>query len=235
MKKLAIGLVIAVGVLGGVFLLTREKSADIPESQSSQVTSSESSDNEKTDSASNLSPDLVIGSPSAKVTIVEYADFKCPTCNRFHREAGQEVRKEYLDTGQAKIIFRNLPFIAEDSRTAAEGAYCANDQNKFVQYHDLLFNHIYDVYYSKGKITEGEAEPVFSAENLKKLVTQVGIDDAAFEACLNDGKFKDAVTSDLDQSKNDGATGTPTFIIAGQKLVGAQPFSVYDKLINIGL
>ena len=234
MKKLAIGLVIVVGVLGGVFLLTREKSTDSSESQAKQVTS-KSSDNEKSNSDSNLSADLVIGSPSAKVTIVEYADFKCPTCNRFHREAGQEVRKEYLDTGKAKIVFRNLPFISEDSRTAAEGAYCANDQSKFVQYHDLLFNHIYDEYYSKGKITEGESEPVFSTENLKKLVTQVGIDDAEFEACLNDGKFKDAVTSDLDQSKNDGATGTPTFIIAGQKLVGAQPFGVYDKLISIGL
>lgn len=235
MKKLAIGLVIVVGVLGGVFLLTREKSADSPENLASQTASSVSSDNDKPDSGSNLSPDLVIGSPSAKATIVEYADFKCPTCNRFHREAGQEVRKKYLDTGKAKIVFRNLPFIAEDSRTAAEGAYCANDQSMFIQYHDLLFNHIYDEYYSKGRIAEGEAEPVFSAENLKKLVKQVDIDDAVFETCLSEGKFKDAVTSDLDQSKNDGATGTPTFIIAGQKLVGAQPFSVYDKLIGIGL
>jgi protein-disulfide isomerase len=232
MKKLIIGLLIIGGVLGGVFLLTREKSA---ENNSEQISQSNSTTDDRGTSSTNLSPDLVIGSPNAKATIVEYADFKCPTCNRFHREAGKEVREKYLETGKAKIVFRNLPFIAEDSRTAAEGAYCANDQSKFVQYHDLLFNHIYDEYYSKGKITEGEAAPVFSADNLTQLVKQIGVDQVAFGSCLTEGKFKDAVTSDLSQSKDDGATGTPTFIISGQKLVGAQPFSVYDKLISIGL
>lgn len=232
-KTLAITLSIAGLLVIAVFTsfyLKREK--PVNNTNDSIAKSNQAISEEK---KTNLSPDLVIGSPNAKVEIIEYADFKCPTCNKFHQNAGKEIRQKYVDSGKVKIVFRNLPFIAPDSRVAAEGAYCANAQNKFVDYHDLLFNHINNEYYSKGRISEGEEQEVFSKNNLAKMVKTIGIDDVKFSSCLSSGTFSAAVQSDLDQSRKDEATGTPTFVVANQKIVGAQSFSFFEKLINIGL
>lgn len=216
-------------VVAAWFVLGRN---DKKSNQAAQTIQSESSAGSSFDKAQPNKAELVIGSASAPLSIVEYADFKCPTCNRFFRGAYPEIQKNYIETGKAKIVFRNLPFIAEDSRTAAEGAYCANDQGKFRQYHDLLFNQIWDEYYGAGKVAEGEAASVFAPEQLKQLVVSIGIDTGQFDECLKTSKYKDAVTSDLAASERDGATGTPTFIIGNQKIVGAQTFSFYDKLIQ---
>lgn len=215
--------------MGGWFLFDRSSEEKVVTDANNQKNTNKTT---QTNTQREDAPNLVLGQTSAPITIVEYADFKCPTCNKYTREIYPELKQKYLDTGKAKIIFRNLPFIAEDSRTAAEGAYCSNDQNKFADYHTLLFEHIWNEYYSQGKISEGESNAVFSEKALSNLVSSIGIDSDEFSGCLDSGKYKDAVSSDLDMSRNDGAVGTPTFFIGGQKIVGAQPFGIFDKLIQ---
>ena len=84
---------------------------------------------------------LGVGSASAPVTVVEYADYHCPYCERFFTDAFPDIKAKYIDTGKVKFYYQDFPFLAPDSTTAAEAAQCANDQGDFWQYHDYLFNH----------------------------------------------------------------------------------------------
>ncbi len=229
MKKLIVILicVVAIGV-GAWLMIDRQPSEKNVVTDSNKVNQIINEDEEDAPKA----PDLVLGSANAPVMIVEYADFKCPTCNKFTQTSYLELKKEYLDTGKAKIIFRNLPYIAADSRTAAEGAYCANEQGKFGAYHDLLYQHIWDEYYDSGRVSEGEAADVFGVDKLSVLVEKIDLGNDQFKDCLKTNKFNEAIRSDLSLSERDGATGTPTFIVGGQKVVGAQPFGIFDKLIK---
>lgn len=83
----------------------------------------------------------VMGDPNAKVTYVEFADFQCPFCEQFYSQTEPQIINDYVKTGKVKFVFRNFAFLGPDSNTAAEGAYCANDQGKFWDYHNFLYSH----------------------------------------------------------------------------------------------
>lgn len=83
----------------------------------------------------------ILGNKNAPVTIIEFADFQCPFCERWFNGTEGQIIKNYVDSGKAKFIFRNYAFLGQDSVTAAEGAYCANEQGKFWQYHDFMYSH----------------------------------------------------------------------------------------------
>lgn len=187
------------------------------------------------DSEQASAPDLVIGQPDAQLTIVEYGDFKCPNCSRFHQQAGADIKRDYVDSGKVKVVFRNLPFIAPDSTVAAQGAYCANDQGQFSQYYDLLFNHIWSEYYGSGNTNEGKASEIFNEANLTNLVSAIGVETDEFNDCLKSNKYSGAVESDSFHAQQDGAAGTPTVVIDGQPVVGNQPYSIYKQLIDAKL
>ncbi len=176
---------------------------------------------------------LIIGDPSARVTIVEYADFKCPNCNKFHQQVGKQLRTDFIDRKLAKIEFRNIPFIASDSRPAAEGTYCANDQKKFVQYHDKVFEFMWTNYYRQDN--SKEFDNILTVEKLTELAGEAGLDKTAFNQCLATAKHKSSVDSDLKKSEQDGVTGTPHIIINGKAVVGPQSYSAYKTLLEIAL
>ncbi|MCA9337789.1 DsbA family protein [Candidatus Saccharibacteria bacterium] len=219
-------LAVLVVLAGTVFIVrnrqqhNQQSSADAPTVNTPAVTEG---------STSNA---LIIGNPNAPVTIVEYGDFKCPNCNKLYRGALREIKKNYIDTGKAKLEFRNLPYISPDSRTAAEGAYCANAQGVFEAYHNGVYDYIWDSYYRENKVSEGESTDVFTVQTLTDIATQAGADPAEFAACLNQQTYKDAVTADLKASERDKATGTPTVFIGNQRIIGAQPYTVYSTLIE---
>lgn len=81
------------------------------------------------------------GNANAPVTIVEFADFQCPFCERFYTQTEKQIIDTYVKTGKAKFIFRNYAFLGPDSTTAAEAAYCANEQGKFWQFHNFMYEH----------------------------------------------------------------------------------------------
>lgn len=171
-----------------------------------------------------------LGDANAPVTIVEYGHFKCPFCNRFFRETEPQIAEKYIKTGKVKFIWKDFPFEGGDSVVASEATYCAQDQGKFWEYHDLLFTYMWDNYYSKN--LNAEDETIFTNAKLKELVSQLGLDSTKFGSCVDSRKYSKLVQDNYNEGIAKGAKSTPTFFINGQKVVGAQPFSVFSQIID---
>lgn len=165
-----------------------------------------------------------LGSASAPVTIVEFADFQCPYCARFHESVYAQLRAEYVDTGKASFVYQDYAFLGEESQLAAEAAKCAGEQGKFWEYHDYLFTH-----------QQGENEGAFTASRLKAHARAVQLRTPAFNTCLDSGKYRSAVEAETASGRSVGVTGTPTIIINGRVLVGALPYSEFKKVIDAAL
>lgn len=167
-----------------------------------------------------LDDDPMIGDENAPVTIVEFSDFECPFCQRFYDQTYKQLKTDYIDTGKAKLVFRDLPLpMHANAQKAHEAGECADDQGKFWEYHDVLF----------------ENQASLGVPALKNYAADLGLDTAAFNECLDSGKHADEVKKDLQDANNYGATGTPTFFINGMKLVGAQPYQAFKQAIDAEL
>ena len=163
-----------------------------------------------------------MGDPNAPVQIIEYGDFQCPYCLKFWRDTEPQMIKEYVDTGKVYFEFRSVgAFIGPESAWAAEGAYCAGDQNKFWEYHDTLFSN-----------WTGENVGDFSKDNLVKYAEAIHLDTNAFQKCLSDEKYKSKVEQDAAQARTDGVHATPTLFINGYKVEGAQPYDIIKHVID---
>lgn len=157
-----------------------------------------------------------IGADDAKIVIVEFSDFQCPYCRRFHEETYQSLLDAY--PGQIRFVYRNLPLppsMHPDAMSAAVASLCANDQNAYWEYHEKLFS-------SK---TLGEKIYLQYAADL-------GLNLEAFGACLTSGKHDDFIQKDMDFSSKLGVQSTPTFFVNGLALVGAQPLASFQQLID---
>lgn len=166
----------------------------------------------------------VQGNAAAPVTIVEYADFQCPSCDAFFRTVEPRLVNAYVKTGKAKLVFKNFPWIGEESRRAAEAAACAGAQGRFWEYHDLLYTD-----------QRGENSGAFSVPRLKRFAAQLGLDQTSFDACVDGRAYEAAVAADLQEAERLGLTGTPTFVIDGQRIVGAQDYRVFAGVIDRAL
>lgn len=166
-----------------------------------------------------------MGDPNARVKIIEYADFQCPYCRLYWQQTEPQIIETYVKTGKVYYQYRSVgAFLGEESANAAEAAYCAGDQGKFWEYHDTLF-----------KNGTGENVGDFTKEKLSGYAAALGLDKATFDTCLNGGKYGPRVQQDVNQAKSDGVQATPTFIVNGQKIEGAQPFAVFQKAIDEAL
>ncbi len=124
-----------------------------------------------------------------------------------------------MEDGTLKIEWRDFPYLGEESMNAALAARAAQEQGKFWEYHDLLY--------------ENQSSPgAFSDENLVALASEVGLDVEEFEASLSSGEHRQVVTEAFTEGQRSGITGTPTFIINGLTLVGAQPLEAFEEAIE---
>jgi protein-disulfide isomerase len=181
------------------------------------------------DAGSVSAADPALGQASAPVTIIEYGDFKCPFCTRFAQETEPQLVSRYVDTGKARLVWRDFPRIDAESPVAAEATRCAAEQGRFWAYHDALYGYIWTNWYGAGRSAEG----VTAYEgHYDELASAVGLDAAAFDSCRSSGRTRSAVETARHQGLMAGVTGTPTFFINGKELVGAQPFGVFAQLID---
>ncbi len=170
----------------------------------------------------------VMGSESAPVTVVEFADYQCPYCLRFTKTTFPYLKREYIDTGKVRWVALNLPLpFHKDARKAAQAAHCAGEQGKFWEMREELFKN----------------PQKLAAEHLPEHAASVGVDVKAFNACM----ASDRHMSDIDQDAKDASavrlTGTPSFIvgktasdrITGQVIIGAQPLNVFSAAIKKAL
>ena len=129
--------------------------------------------------------------------------------------------EEYVNTGKVYFEFRSYPFLGPESVSAAEGAYCAGDQNKFWEFHDTLFTN-----------WTGENVGDFTQEKLIQYAKALDLNMAEFESCLSGEKHKGTVDQDKAQAAADGVSATPTFLINGFKVEGAQPYDILKDFIE---
>lgn len=170
----------------------------------------------------------VLGNQNAPITIVEFSDYQCSFCTRFWRETLPQLKENYIDTGKVKLVYRDFPLssIHPSAQKAAEAAECADDQGKYWEYHDILFE-------NQNTWASGD-----SVAEFKSYASQLGLNTQNFNQCLDSGKYTQEVRNDIQDGINLGVTGTPTFFILDkngnvvEKIVGAQPFSVFKHTID---
>lgn len=168
--------------------------------------------------------DHVLGDPNAKVTIVEFSDFECPFCRSFWSGALVDIKKNYIDTGKAKFIYKHFPLsFHPGAGPAAEAAECAGDQGKFWEFHDKAFEE---------QAKQGQGTILFGKPEIVKWAKATGLDMTQFSECFNSGKYAQRVIDDTAQGTAAGVSGTPTTFVNGQRIVGAQPFASFATLID---
>jgi len=155
------------------------------------------------------------GPADAPITIVEFSDYQCPFCRRWHDEVSQDLFAAY--PGQIRLVFRNLPLtsIHPDAFSAAEAALCAGEQDAYWDFHDRLFG--------------GE---LLGTNVYLQYARDLNLEVTSFEACLNSRKYQDEVQADSDFALNLGVRSSPTFFINGLAIVGAQPLDVFKQVID---
>lgn len=179
--------------------------------------------------ARNVSPDdePVLGDPNARVTIVEFSDYQCEFCRIFWKTTLPQLRQEYIDAGEVKLVFRDFPQpdYHPEAMNAALAAACAADQDKYWEYHDKVFGE----QDRRGK----EREVVrFNRNDLKEWAAAIGLEPTAFNKCLDSRQHRREVEADRRDGLALDVKGTPTFFINWRPLVGAHPFSAFQKLIE---
>lgn len=170
-------------------------------------------------------PAATLGSEAAKVTMVEFTDYQCPFCKRYIDDTFTQIKKDYVDAGKVKYLVRDypLPFHA-NAHAAAEAARCAGDQAKYLAMHTQLFA-TQDVWSS---ITD-------PTQTFSGYAGKLGMNASKFTQCLKSGDKKAIVDADIALGGKSGVGGTPSFIINGKVLVGAQPYSAFKTAIDAAL
>ncbi len=167
----------------------------------------------------------ILGDPSASITIVEFGDYQCEQCYAWFHNTKPAIVRDYIDTGKANLVFVDLAFLGKDSPKAAQASYCAEDQEMYWEYHDLLYS-------SQEHVDNGWA----NSERLKAFAYSLDLDPELFESCLDSEKYSKRVQYNIQQAKENGVRGTPGFFIVGpdgqQKIGGAQPFSVFKQILD---
>ena len=157
------------------------------------------------------------GDADAPVVMIEYGDFRCTFCGKFAREVEPKLESKYVESGTLRMEWRDFPYLGQESVNAALAARAAQEQGRFWEYHDLLYEN-----QSGG----------FSEERLIELARETGLDVERFEEDLANGRFEQAVEQDFEEGQQLGITGTPTFVINGRVLAGLQPLEVYEEAIE---
>lgn len=164
---------------------------------------------------------LAQGKVDAPVVMVVFSDFQCPFCGRFARQTEPTLVKTYVQTGILRIEWRDFPYLGPDSTTAAYAGRAAAAQGKFWQFHDA-------VYATQFEPNSG----ALSSSNIDKIATGLGLDMTRFHADMASAAVQQAVAADFALGQRIGVTGTPTFVINGTPVVGAQPLSVFSQVID---
>jgi protein-disulfide isomerase len=167
----------------------------------------------------------ILGNFEAPITILEWGDYQCTFCYKFHQNTLDTIYDDFIKTGKVKLVFKDFPLNGPDSLLAAQAAYCAEDQGKYWQYHNELY-----------KNWAGEKTGWISRESLDMFATTVNLDLSQFNTCLDEGKYQDKVNVLHEFGKEIGIDATPSFLVFNdQKIIkirGNQPLEVFLKTFD---
>ena len=210
-KLYLLAIPIVIGIISGMFL------AFYPESQndSKLLTTSKL--------IQNGSP--IMGDSNAPITVLEWGDYQCTFCYRFHENTLNIINEDFIKTGKVKLVFKDFPLNGPDSLLAAEASYCAEDQEKYWQYHDELY-----------KNWGGERTGWITRESLDRFAVTVDLNLVEFNTCLNEHKYQNRVIALYEFGKEIGIDATPSFLVFNdQKIIkirGNQPLEVFLKTFD---
>ena len=225
-KAVILGVVLAVVILGGsatAFLSMGQSNRSPQTSQLDEVV--------KKLTQPVLSNASALGSDAGQITLIEFGDYQCQDCAKFHKETRSQIMNNYVNTGAIKFLFKD--FVVNDrpsdkaSTLAARASYCAADQGKYWQYHDELYSN-----------SQGENTGWVSKESLKQFSRNVNVPDLTkFSECLDSQKYNDVVMENVQLAQAIGLESTPTFILVREGkeplgIVGAQPYNVFQGAIS---
>jgi protein-disulfide isomerase len=157
-----------------------------------------------------------LGPANAPITMVEFSDYQCPYCRKWHQEVFQKLMDAY--PGKIRLVYRDFPLtsIHPEAFSAAEAADCAGEQGVYWKYNDKLFN----------------GDPELGQVAYARYAQDLGLDLSEFSTCQNSHKYQKDVQANFDFAAKLGVNSTPTFFINGIALVGAQPYEVFKELID---
>jgi protein-disulfide isomerase len=169
----------------------------------------------------------MLGRADAPVTIVEFSDYQCPFCQRFFSTTLPALRKDYIDAGKVRYVFRDFPIdqIHPHARQAAVAAHCAGEQDRYWEMHDALFQN----------------QRALAPPQLVEHARSIGLDGPAFDACLSSDRHAARIERGLADGAAAGVRGTPGFVIGrttagdvveGTPIRGAQPIETYRRIID---
>jgi len=169
----------------------------------------------------------VLGSNDAPVTILEFGEFQCPSCGYWVQSTQEEqIVKKLVNTGKARIVWKDFAYYGPDSELASQAAYAAGEQGKFWEFYKLLYTR-------QGAINSGWA----NKDHLRAFARELGLNMTKFDSVLESKKYLSLVKSNFELGRKLDVTGTPTFFIEGPngrsiKVVGAQPYEVFERAVN---
>jgi len=181
--------------------------------------------------------DAVLGDKNAPVEIIEFSDYQCPFCRKFWTETFNQIKKDYIDTGKVKFVYRDFPLssIHPAAELSAEAANCVREKGG-----DEAYYKMHDKIFQEGNKIDG-GDPItgpvkgtaqFGATELKKWAKDLGY---GIDSCLDSGKYASEIQKDLADGQAAGGQGTPYFVINGKPLSGAQPYSAFKQVIDAEL
>jgi len=167
----------------------------------------------------------ILGNSNAPITILEWGDYQCTFCYKFHQNTLNMIQEDFINTGKVKLVFKDFPLNGPDSLLAAEAAYCAQDQEKYWQYHDELY-----------KNWGGERTGWVTRGSLDNFAMTVNLDLNEFNKCLDEHKYQNKVNAIHEFGKEIGIDATPSFLVFnGEKIIkirGNQPLEVFLKTFD---
>lgn len=177
-----------------------------------------------------IDDDPMKGDPDAPITIIEFSDFQCPFCAKFHQSTLPLIEQNYISIGKVNFVYRDFPIqsIHPNAVTAALASECADDQGKFWEIHDMIFENQRN--WQGLQISQ-------STSIFKEYAIEIGLNTDEFDSCMTSGKHFEEIQNDLNDGVAYGVTGTPGFFVGNEKigftkLTGAQPFSTFQRVID---
>ena len=167
----------------------------------------------------------IMGDKNSDITILEFGDYQCTFCFRFHQSTLKTLEKDYIDSGKIRLVFKDFPLNGPDSILAAEASYCADDQGKYWEYHDELYTN-----------WAGEKTGWVTRNSLNTFAETVNLNLEEFNSCLDSGKYNQRVLDHQDFARQIGVDATPSFFIFNDekiiKIRGNQPLDVFKRVID---
>jgi protein-disulfide isomerase len=163
----------------------------------------------------------ILGNPDAKITVVEFGDYQCTFCYKFHNDVMKKINEKYIKSGDVNFVYKDFPLNGKPSLLASEASYCAQQQDRFWTYHDMLYDN-----------WGGENTGWITQEILSDFAKESELNLEKFNSCMENSEFRQKVLNNEQFAKGININATPSFLIFNDnevyRIVGAQPFEQFE-------